>query len=335
MQMLKRTLSIVLTVVMLVSMFSMVNVASAAWDGSVATAFASGLGTEAEPYIIMDAPQLALMRDKIAEGKEADAYYTLGADITLNEGVLDAHYNLTSTNFTEWKSSGTFSGVFDGAGHTIYGYFRKDTPSGFFNTITGTVKNLKMKDACTNLTWTEQGILASKIDKATIENVEIDGMIGTKISGPSHPRGFFAGRGSGTFTNCIAIGRSICTNQDGAQVAGGFIGMAGTSTFINCANYVNIGEAGVVGGFVGFTERKLTFIDCVNYGAITSSKAYSQWTGHSSNQHCSEAGGFVGSFWSSESITITRCANVGPIVGDSYAGGFVVYAQISRSTIFI
>ncbi|MGN0699916.1 MAG: hypothetical protein ACI4J8_02845, partial [Oscillospiraceae bacterium] len=33
--------------------------ASAVWDGSVATGYASGSGTEEDPYIIKTAPQLA------------------------------------------------------------------------------------------------------------------------------------------------------------------------------------------------------------------------------------------------------------------------------------
>ena len=124
MQMIKRTLSILLTVVMLVSMFSMVNVAFAAeWDGTVATEFESGSGTEADPYIIINAAQLAYMNAAIGDGTAASAYFKLGADITLNEGLLDEDYNVLKTPSISWDSQGTFSGVFDGNGKTIYGFY--------------------------------------------------------------------------------------------------------------------------------------------------------------------------------------------------------------------
>ncbi|MBQ5717365.1 MAG: hypothetical protein IIV63_06290, partial [Clostridia bacterium] len=324
MQMFKRTLSIVLTVVMLVSMFSMVTFASAAWDGTVATEFESGSGTEANPYIIVNAEQLALMSTNIAAGTDAGAYYKLGADITLNEGVLDADYNLNSGTFTSWTSGGTFSGVFDGDGHTIYGFYSTQQNGGLFSTVKGTIKNLKMKDAAYKLTWTVFGILASKVSGATIENVEVDGaIIGNQTGNDQQSRGIMVGRGSADFIGCIVRGKVVSTNVATVQRCGGFIGVADSTTnFTNCVNYADLGDLSQVGGFAGLSTGAINFTDCINYGNITSSTAYASYLGNSAEGHSSAAGGFVGVVYKGHP-NFTRCANEGTIIGDSYAGGLI------------
>ena len=38
------------------------------WDGSVATAFAGGTGTESDPYVIASASQLAFLADRVNAG---------------------------------------------------------------------------------------------------------------------------------------------------------------------------------------------------------------------------------------------------------------------------
>lgn len=64
------------------------------WDGSVASAFAEGDGTEESPYVITNGSELALLariyaeRDRTTNGR----YYALGADIWLND----------TSNFDSW-----------------------------------------------------------------------------------------------------------------------------------------------------------------------------------------------------------------------------------------
>ncbi|MBQ5890308.1 MAG: hypothetical protein IIW73_05085, partial [Clostridia bacterium] len=334
MQMIKRTLSILLTVVMLVSMFSMVNVAFAAeWDGTVATEFESGSGTEADPYIIIDAAQLAYMNAVIGDGTQASAYFKLGADITLNEGLLDEDYNVLKTPSVSWDSQGTFSGVFDGNGKTIYGFYTKKTGSGLFNEVTGTIKNLTMKDAYVNMNWTSHGILASVMTGATIDKVEIDGFMTGKMAAGGHNRGMMAGSGYATFTNCIVMGKSLATGDAMATQGAGYLGnVGGETSFTNCINYADIEGFAMAGGFVGVTGNTVNFTDCINYGVIKTGTAYSKWSSASNNQHSSEAGGFVGAVWAAN-VNITRCANEGAITGDSYAGGFVGVVLNSKTPV--
>ena len=55
------------------------------WDGSsVATAYESGDGTEANPYEIATAEQFAYFAQRISSGYETEAYYVLSCDLDLS-----------------------------------------------------------------------------------------------------------------------------------------------------------------------------------------------------------------------------------------------------------
>ncbi len=80
------------------------------WDSSVAEAFRAGNGSEANPYRIASAAQLAYLSESVSEGNTyAEAYFSLECDIDLNN--------------KEWTPIGTkefqFAGNFNGNGHTV------------------------------------------------------------------------------------------------------------------------------------------------------------------------------------------------------------------------
>ena len=81
------------------------------WDGTVATHFANGQGTRADPYIINKPSQLAYLAKqlKVKNSSYATKYYRLEANLDLNR--------------YEWTPIGTeggvFKGHFDGNGHII------------------------------------------------------------------------------------------------------------------------------------------------------------------------------------------------------------------------
>ena len=56
-----------------------------AWNGTVATAFAGGKGTEADPYVIANADQLAYMGDRVSNDNAdyGSAHYQLAADVNI------------------------------------------------------------------------------------------------------------------------------------------------------------------------------------------------------------------------------------------------------------
>ena len=322
MQMIKRTLSILMTVVMLVSVFSMVNVASAAvWDGTAATAFAAGSGTLADPYIIMNAEQFAYMRDCVNNDNAnyGAAHYVLGADITLNENVLDDEYNLNAGTFKDFGSIGSsdnnpFKGSFDGAGHTISGY-KAGSGTALFRYAGGELKNFKLVDAYQQ-GWDEASLLVEQLSNTiTIKNVTIDGRL--NLTGNDRNIGFFVAsvrnkKGNVTIEDCVAKG--VISGTSGGT-AGSFIGgtmsINNTITITNCVNYAKITSKNTAGGFIGNLASanwgaKIYINDCINYGEITAVQY---------------AGGFVGKGSSTSSLNMTRCLNEGAVSGGTYAGG--------------
>ena len=81
-----------------------------AWDGTAATSFSWGNGTEAEPYLIADGADLAYLREQVRNGNTYEGvYFQLTNDIDLGG--------------KDWTPIGTsqnsFRGILDGAGHTI------------------------------------------------------------------------------------------------------------------------------------------------------------------------------------------------------------------------
>lgn len=80
------------------------------WDGSVATGYKYGAGTESNPYLIKDAKELAFFRDQVNNGTNYEnTFFQLVTDIDLNSREWTPIGNL----------SNSFRGVFDGAGHII------------------------------------------------------------------------------------------------------------------------------------------------------------------------------------------------------------------------
>ena len=142
----KRILSITLVLAMLVGMFTIVPMTVSAdtnsnvWDGTTATSFAGGDGTESNPYQISNGAELALMSKLITvdnNGAYNRAFYKLTADIVLNDFAdvstwYDNWYKEEGnypdpTPFTpigKWSNAtSSFGGTFDGDGHTISGLY--------------------------------------------------------------------------------------------------------------------------------------------------------------------------------------------------------------------
>lgn len=132
------------------------------WDGTSTEIYAAGLGTQADPYIIENAKQLAyLVKHDVIDTANADnkksastgKYYKLAADIYLND-VIDPDWAKNSPN--SWYSATStqrFGGNIDGDGYTIYGLYYSGTGNAglipyantYYNDIT--VKNLIISNA--------------------------------------------------------------------------------------------------------------------------------------------------------------------------------------------
>mgnify|MGYP003500397463 FL=1 len=107
----------------------------AAWNGEVASAYAGGDGSKANPYLISNADQLAKLAADVNSGINTfGKYYKLAADIVVYENVMsnstaDLRAGGKYPNFTligDYSSETdykAFKGTFDGDGHVISGIY--------------------------------------------------------------------------------------------------------------------------------------------------------------------------------------------------------------------
>ena len=99
-----------------------------------ANPFDGGDGTESNPYRIRTAQQLMNFAWMVNDGEEYEGkYFLMTDDIVLNEGVITENGSFnTKGSFKDCIGIGhyntfvddDFGGIFDGGGHTIYGFYR-------------------------------------------------------------------------------------------------------------------------------------------------------------------------------------------------------------------
>ena len=128
------------------------------WDGTIATSFAGGTGTEEDPYLIATPQQLALMAIGTVynEGKNGgtkDQYFKLTADIYLNK-TENADWKENNPNVWitgKMDSKYFFTGNFDGDGHTIKGLYASGNfeRMGLFPGVAGniSIQNVTIADS--------------------------------------------------------------------------------------------------------------------------------------------------------------------------------------------
>jgi hypothetical protein len=219
---LKKTLSLFL--------FSLIFItvsASTAWDGTtIATSFAGGTGTSADPYQISSPEQLAYLRQSVNGGTTY-----VGKNF-----ILTSDLDLNSKSWTPIGNSTTsFRGTFDGNSHLI--------------------SNLNV-----NLPITTGVGLFGFVQDASIKNV---GVVGTStVTGAANVGGIVgqfvaystSGFGiSGCFSNATVSSGS-------GNNAGGIVGYfrttgAVSSLITNCYSTGNISGANYVAGIVGKVEK--------------------------------------------------------------------------------
>lgn len=176
------------------------------WNGTVATSFAGGTGTEADPYIIANGEQLAYFRNLVDGGKTfAGEYVKLNANINLNDINFDPiGWGYEYDGFTEGGK--TFNGTFDGNGKIIFGLYQ----NGWDANDCGKTYDYSMAGG---------GLFASVCD-ATIKNLTISG---ADIVMECIDMGVVVGyaQGNCTFDNIAIIN---CTIQNYNRYTGGVVG---------------------------------------------------------------------------------------------------------------
>ncbi len=227
------------------------------WDGSIATAFASGTGAKDDPYLIADPEQLAFLAQEVNGGESFDGqYFKLTSDIILNNG--NAKSWGSSAPAHSWLIIGNaqyswFEGVFDGDGYTISGaYVNKPDAQfvGLFGSANNAIlKNIKVVNSYFEGNMFVAGIVGdiqySIVDSCTNEAIVVGHY--TQVGG-------IAGESSlTTISNCVNKG-----SVTGDSQVGGIVGNNGISgDVILCTNSGSISseEGGTVGSIVGYHNQ--------------------------------------------------------------------------------
>ena len=343
-----------------------IEIANSAWSYPTATPNItwSGSGTEASPYIIKNAQQLADLAYMVNYGMSySGKYFKLAADIDLNKGMS---VSSSTTNAKEWHPIGNsasfyFAGTFDGDRHTIKGLYINSENykyAGLFGYVSGgTVENITMGQGCilNKFSTAESctGAIAGCLNMGTIISC---GNAGTEISDvDSNNRSYVGGivgwmQGGertdeyGTekiiyseIYNCYNRANIIGYTSDG--YVGGVIGYA--YNYNNIYNSYNAGSLRgcYVGGILGYSYNSNNICNCYSYGKLDST--YSNYKGgilgfyfyYSSNKisysyYYSATANTAGGNPSTKGVGSFASANGS--VSDGYVSGGTVFQCLSQ-----
>lgn len=337
----KRVLSICLVLSMIIGILPTVSFAldesspTQVWDGSTATSFAGGTGTEDDPYQIATGEQLDYLRYLTNEIGGASSsipqlqgynskHYILVADIYLNDVEnVDEWKNTAPEN--EWTAIGggttldslnknAFYGTFDGNGYTIYGIYTNSSASftGLFGIINNaTIKNVNVAKSYIAGNTDVGGIVGAACWEATITNCKNTGT----VCGTTKVGGIVGSIATGSLCEyCANMGEVSGDNAIGGIAGANTAGNASSTIISCCYNTGNISGTSTVAGIVGDVYNEgsgYSYVnDCYNTGEVTC-------TG-------SKVGGIVAQL--SPTRIVNRCYNVGNIItpeSNTFAGAII------------
>jgi len=202
-----------------------VDTTSSVWDGTTATSFASGTGTQADPYQISSGSELAyLFNTVLTDANYNTKYYKLTNNIDMNGN----DFSRTTVD------TANFSGIIDGQGYSIFNFTINNYNTNTTDNVkqyslipyllNGTIKNINFYNVTMNVAnidaTTEIGFLSTRMSNSTLENVSAYNItlnVTTITDGMSYTIGGLVDRdlGSNTLHNVnIDFTSSITTNAD-------------------------------------------------------------------------------------------------------------------------
>ncbi|MBE8951554.1 MAG: hypothetical protein SR1Q7_00210 [Quinella sp. 1Q7] len=273
------------------------------------SAFGGGSGTESDPYKISAVEHLQQLESDVSDGNTYEGkYFKVTVDIDLN------NINWEPIGYANGFAKRSFSGTFDGDGHTISNLTIKQeyTFKALFGYVEGgTIQNLKLDNFNVKGTL-HVGALVGFNDGGTIKNITATNInISDSGDGTDENLGGLVGTNqSGTVTDCTVSGT---INTKGITV-GGVVG-SNYSTVSNCTFNGTIEGRRTVGGLVG-----------ENYGTVSGVTVSGTVTGTSDGYSMgNNIGGLVGF---SGGGTITGTVSDGSsVTGINRVGGFVGYSN--------
>lgn len=233
-----------------------------------------GTGTEADPYIVSTAADLAEIANCLNNGTEASSaifpngntgytgqYFLMDADIDLTEFVPWTPISIPGEKI--------FFGHFDGGNHVITHMTTtaSETHQGLFAVIgaEATISNLTIKDSRIEGMMYTGAIVGAAGEGSYISNCHNY----SNVTGGHYYIGGITGASWGTIQGCTNNG-NISTPSD---FVGGIVGDF-YSTLTECANTGDISGQTSVGGLVGYSANADISL-CLNAGNIYAGSAYS------------------------------------------------------------
>lgn len=282
------------------------------WNGTIASGFAVGTGTENDPYQINTAAELAYFAKSVNDGKWYDGEYI----------ILKNNINLNNQEWTPiGNHSNSFRGNFDGRNHTVTGMQISGELDrvGLFgectkHNVNSAIKNITVKDSVIcGINFV--GAIVGYAEEINIENCR---SIGNTINGKTDVGGICGKIGG------YSVGKvSQCYNSSkvtGRGRVGGIAGMGGIAE--NCLNtgeimIINKAYQSAGGGIFGIfddTTASASITACVNLGKVSGGESF---------------GGIVGSTDSKSTGHISNCYyNMDAITGGFDAGTALTAGQL-------
>ena len=334
-------LSTMMLVMMMVAMLPQnVKAQVSVWDGTY-TPWTNGTGTEADPFLIENAQQLAYLANRVNNGLDAagghvsnhSLHYKLMIDVNLNGSQsfqwTPIGYWISETNYY------SFGGHFDGNNHTVSGLYINSSANrvGFFGYTDGaTIKNLSVSGDTVATTGRSAGGIVGYAN----ETILISCLSASNVSSNTsyyYSSGGIVGQNSGitTITNCYNTGNisSSVSSSYSYSYSGGIVGLnaGGTAIITNCYNTGNISSSAYSysssssysGGIVGKNGGTTTITNCYNTGNVSSSSSYFY------------SGGIVGD----GSGQINNCYYRDNCGGNNTYGGSPMSADVMRTPEFV
>lgn len=305
----KRIVSAVMALILCLTLLPTAALAAdGAWDGSIATAFAGGSGTENDPYQIDDGAQLAYLASEVNKGQPYEnSYFVLTADIDL------ANHDWTpiGNSFSDALFGGTdyslFAGNLDGKGHTI------------FNISIGT-ENAPLESDVFGLF----GATGGKISNLNLDGITIYGTAKNVSGYIIGLAGALAGSAGGPIENCHVANLSMTMNTPNSGMTaaywiGGLVGaLDGSQHIEECSASGTIKELsgkGSIGGLIGELGRA---------AKITYSHADVALDVKPDYRGGADVGGLIGkgNGKNDPETVISNCYATGNVTGGAYSGGF-------------
>ena len=291
------------------------NVAGEKWNGMYDFVKPTkGTGTEADPYQIESAENLAWLSLAVKNAKMAAALTgTEGSAATAFKGVYfkqTADIDLNGKNFmpignfyVKGGDSAAFAGVYDGNGKTISNAIINPANFAEYESSSDSVSGMISNGVYAagifgviNDGAIIKNVKASKLTVGGFDEEETDSV--TKAYNTSAAGAIVGINVKSSVENCTTDADTVVA----ARIAGGIVGVNQDAVIITkCVNKATVYGDRYVGGITGSADSDISY--CLNEGSLTC-HSFKKW---------GSVGGILGAYADTKGVTISYCVNKGEL----------------------